>query len=94
MVPISRSRQGPENTVRIALQLDDGTRLQDTFCSGQTLWELLSHFAQTRKRPRASGVLFLAGSCRRGARPPRPTVGQVAAPLHGGPALTTSIWIN
>uniref|UniRef100_G1MG90 ASPSCR1 tether for SLC2A4, UBX domain containing n=1 Tax=Ailuropoda melanoleuca TaxID=9646 RepID=G1MG90_AILME len=47
MVPISRSRQGPENTVRIALQLDDGTRLQDTFCSGQTLWELLSHFAQT-----------------------------------------------
>lgn len=34
--------------VRIALQLDDGSRLQDTFCSGQTLWELLSHFAQTR----------------------------------------------
>ncbi|XP_057173957.1 tether containing UBX domain for GLUT4 isoform X3 [Ursus arctos] len=48
MVPISRIRQGPENTVRIALQLDDGSRLQDTFCSGQTLWELLSHFAQTR----------------------------------------------
>ncbi|XP_037666593.1 tether containing UBX domain for GLUT4 isoform X1 [Choloepus didactylus] len=35
--------------VRIALQLDDGSRLQDTFCSGQTLWELLSHFAQTRE---------------------------------------------
>lgn len=34
--------------VRIALQLDDGSRLQDTFCCGQTLWELLSHFAQTR----------------------------------------------
>ncbi|XP_032726250.1 tether containing UBX domain for GLUT4 isoform X1 [Lontra canadensis] len=49
MVPISRSREGPENTVRIALQLDDGSRLQDTFCSGQTLWELLSHFAQTRE---------------------------------------------
>ncbi|XP_040495919.1 tether containing UBX domain for GLUT4 isoform X2 [Ursus maritimus] len=49
MVPISRIRQGPENTVRIALQLDDGSRLQDTFCSGQTLWELLSHFAQTRE---------------------------------------------
>uniref|UniRef100_A0A673VDQ1 ASPSCR1 tether for SLC2A4, UBX domain containing n=1 Tax=Suricata suricatta TaxID=37032 RepID=A0A673VDQ1_SURSU len=48
MVPVSRSREGPENTVRIALQLDDGSRLQDTFCSGQTLWELLSHFAQTR----------------------------------------------
>ncbi|XP_039082407.1 tether containing UBX domain for GLUT4 isoform X2 [Hyaena hyaena] len=49
MVPVSRSREGPENMVRIALQLDDGSRLQDTFCSGQTLWELLSHFAQTRE---------------------------------------------
>ncbi|XP_014644858.1 PREDICTED: tether containing UBX domain for GLUT4 isoform X3 [Ceratotherium simum simum] len=49
MVPISRSREGPENMVRIALQLDDGSRLQDTFCSGQTLWELLSHFAQIRE---------------------------------------------
>ncbi|XP_056673298.1 tether containing UBX domain for GLUT4 isoform X1 [Monodelphis domestica] len=49
MVPISRSREGPENTVRIALQLDDGTRLQDTFCSLQTLWELLVHFVQTRE---------------------------------------------
>nr|XP_014720051.2 tether containing UBX domain for GLUT4 isoform X4 [Equus asinus]XP_044600819.1 tether containing UBX domain for GLUT4 isoform X4 [Equus asinus] len=49
MVPISRSREGPENMVRIALQLDDGSRLQGTFCSGQTLWELLSHFAQTRE---------------------------------------------
>ncbi|XP_075855957.1 tether containing UBX domain for GLUT4 isoform X2 [Microcebus murinus] len=35
--------------VRIAVQLDDGSRLQDTFCSGQTLWELLSHFPQTRE---------------------------------------------
>lgn len=49
MVPASRSREGPENMVRVALQLDDGSRLQDTFCSGQTLWELLSHFAQTRE---------------------------------------------
>nr|XP_019591251.1 PREDICTED: tether containing UBX domain for GLUT4 isoform X2 [Rhinolophus sinicus] len=49
MVPASRSREGPENMVRIALQLDDGSRLQDTFCSGQTLWELLNHFAQTRE---------------------------------------------
>ncbi|XP_037666594.1 tether containing UBX domain for GLUT4 isoform X2 [Choloepus didactylus] len=49
MVPASRAREGPENRVRIALQLDDGSRLQDTFCSGQTLWELLSHFAQTRE---------------------------------------------
>ncbi|XP_006987725.1 tether containing UBX domain for GLUT4 isoform X1 [Peromyscus maniculatus bairdii] len=50
MVPASRSREGPENVIRIALQLDDGSRLQDTFCSRQTLWELLSHFVQTRER--------------------------------------------
>ncbi|XP_008048088.2 tether containing UBX domain for GLUT4 [Carlito syrichta] len=49
MVPVSRSREGPENIVRIALQLDDGSRLQGAFCSGQTLWELLNHFAQTRE---------------------------------------------
>uniref|UniRef100_A0A8I4A1T8 TUG ubiquitin-like domain-containing protein n=1 Tax=Callithrix jacchus TaxID=9483 RepID=A0A8I4A1T8_CALJA len=48
MVPASWSHEGSENMVCIALQLDDGSRLQDTFCSGQTLWELLSHFAQTR----------------------------------------------
>ncbi|XP_045428213.1 tether containing UBX domain for GLUT4 isoform X3 [Pipistrellus kuhlii] len=48
MVPASRSREGPGNTVRVALQLDDGSRLQGAFCSGQTLWELLGHFAQTR----------------------------------------------
>ncbi|XP_027705938.1 tether containing UBX domain for GLUT4 isoform X2 [Vombatus ursinus] len=49
MVPASHSREGPENTVRIALQLDDGTRLQDTFCSRQTLWEILVRFVQTRE---------------------------------------------
>ncbi|KAM9208297.1 tether containing UBX domain for GLUT4 isoform 1-T1 [Dugong dugon] len=49
MVPTARSREGPENTVRVALQLADGVRLQDTFCAGQTLWELLSHFPQTRE---------------------------------------------
>nr|XP_051684386.1 tether containing UBX domain for GLUT4 isoform X1 [Oryctolagus cuniculus] len=35
--------------VRIAVQLEDGARLQGAFCSGQTLWELLSHFPQTRE---------------------------------------------
>ncbi|XP_037769722.1 tether containing UBX domain for GLUT4 isoform X3 [Chelonia mydas] len=35
--------------VQIALQLNSGSRLQDTFHSGQTLWELLSHFTQTRE---------------------------------------------
>ncbi|XP_054989009.1 tether containing UBX domain for GLUT4 isoform X2 [Sorex araneus] len=50
MVPASRSREGPESMVRVALQLEDGSRLQDTFRAGQTLWGLLSHFPQTRQR--------------------------------------------
>uniref|UniRef100_A0A8C9EGU0 ASPSCR1 tether for SLC2A4, UBX domain containing n=1 Tax=Pavo cristatus TaxID=9049 RepID=A0A8C9EGU0_PAVCR len=45
MVPVSCNRAGIGNTVRIALQLDDGSRLQDTFLCQQTLWELLNHFA-------------------------------------------------
>uniref|UniRef100_A0A2K5N957 ASPSCR1 tether for SLC2A4, UBX domain containing n=1 Tax=Cercocebus atys TaxID=9531 RepID=A0A2K5N957_CERAT len=55
MVPASRSREGPENMVRIALQLDDGSRLQDCFCSGQSLWELLSHFPEPGGFPWALG---------------------------------------
>lgn len=34
--------------VRIALQMEDGSRLQDSFSCGQSLWELLTHFPQTR----------------------------------------------
>ncbi|XP_072208239.1 tether containing UBX domain for GLUT4 isoform X1 [Excalfactoria chinensis] len=49
MVPVSCNRAGVGNTVRIALQLDDGSRLQDTFLCQQTLWELLNHFAKTRE---------------------------------------------
>ncbi|NXQ95329.1 ASPC1 protein, partial [Sagittarius serpentarius] len=48
MVPVS-NRAGVGNTVRIALQLDDGSRLQDTFLCQQTLWELLNHFAKIRE---------------------------------------------
>ncbi|NWX39482.1 ASPC1 protein, partial [Steatornis caripensis] len=48
MVPVS-NRVGIGNTVRIALQLDDGSRLQDTFLCQQTLWELLNHFAEIRE---------------------------------------------
>ncbi|XP_053939570.1 tether containing UBX domain for GLUT4 isoform X4 [Cuculus canorus] len=48
MVPVS-SRAGIGNTVRIALQLDDGSRLQDTFLCQQTLWELLNHFENIRE---------------------------------------------
>ncbi|XP_040386311.1 tether containing UBX domain for GLUT4 isoform X2 [Cygnus olor] len=49
MVPVSCNKVGIGNTVRIALQLDDGSRLQDTFLCQQTLWELLNHFAKTRE---------------------------------------------
>ncbi|KAM9258271.1 tether containing UBX domain for GLUT4 isoform 1-T1 [Cariama cristata] len=48
MVPVS-NRVGIGNTIRIALQLDDGSRLQDTFLCQQTLWELLNHFAKIRE---------------------------------------------
>ncbi|XP_063265197.1 tether containing UBX domain for GLUT4 isoform X2 [Prinia subflava] len=47
MVPVS-NRAVAGTTVRIALQLDDGSRLQDTFLCQQTLWELLNHFAKIR----------------------------------------------
>uniref|UniRef100_A0A8C4XIF5 ASPSCR1 tether for SLC2A4, UBX domain containing n=1 Tax=Falco tinnunculus TaxID=100819 RepID=A0A8C4XIF5_FALTI len=48
MVPVC-NRVGTGNTVRIALQLDDGSRLQDTFLCQKTLWELLDHFAKIRE---------------------------------------------
>ncbi|MBN3300582.1 ASPC1 protein, partial [Amia calva] len=48
MVPSTRQRAGVESTVRIALQLEDGTRHQDSFFCGQTLWELINHFPQIR----------------------------------------------
>ncbi|XP_066503091.1 tether containing UBX domain for GLUT4 [Hoplias malabaricus] len=48
VVPSTRQRGGTEGTVRIALQLEDGSRLQGSFSSGQSLWELLQHFPQTR----------------------------------------------
>lgn len=34
--------------VRIALQMEDGSRLQGSFSCGQSLWELLAHFPQIR----------------------------------------------
>ncbi|KAJ8377106.1 hypothetical protein SKAU_G00076860 [Synaphobranchus kaupii] len=48
MVPSTRQRAGGESRVRIALQLEDGSRVQDSFSSAQTLWELINHFPQTR----------------------------------------------
>ncbi|XP_078257518.1 tether containing UBX domain for GLUT4 isoform X2 [Rhinoraja longicauda] len=48
MVAVTRKRVGTETTVRIALQLEDGSRLQHVFPSSLTLWNLLEHFPQTR----------------------------------------------
>ncbi|NXG09419.1 ASPC1 protein, partial [Sakesphorus luctuosus] len=57
MVPVS-NRAGTGTTVRIALQLDDGSRLQDTFLCHQTLWELLNHFAKIRELMEQHGDFF------------------------------------
>ncbi|XP_027019044.2 tether containing UBX domain for GLUT4 [Tachysurus fulvidraco] len=48
IVPSTSQRGGADSTVRIALQLEDGSRLQGSFPSGHSLWDLLSHFPQTR----------------------------------------------
>lgn len=49
MVSRSQQRAGAESTkVRVALQLEEGARLQDEFLCSQSLWEVLTHFPQTR----------------------------------------------
>ncbi|XP_053561615.1 tether containing UBX domain for GLUT4 [Bombina bombina] len=49
MVRCAQERVAAERTkVRVAVQLETGERLQDEFISSQTLWEILSHFLQTR----------------------------------------------
>ncbi|XP_048411362.1 tether containing UBX domain for GLUT4 isoform X7 [Stegostoma tigrinum] len=48
MVAAARQHAGTESKVRIALQLEDGSRLQYLFHSGLTLWDLLDHFPETR----------------------------------------------
>ncbi|NXO17678.1 ASPC1 protein, partial [Oriolus oriolus] len=56
MVPVT-NRAGVGTTVRIALQLEDGSRLQDNFLCQQTLWELLNHFAKIRELMEQHGEL-------------------------------------
>ncbi|XP_008629078.1 PREDICTED: tether containing UBX domain for GLUT4 isoform X1 [Corvus brachyrhynchos] len=56
MVPVT-NRAGVGTTVRIALQLEDGSRLQDSFLCQQTLWELLNHFAKIRELMEQHGEL-------------------------------------
>ncbi|XP_024115767.1 tether containing UBX domain for GLUT4 [Oryzias melastigma] len=49
MVTSSRKQAAAESQVRIALQMEDGSRLQDSFCCGQSLWELITHFPPIRE---------------------------------------------
>ncbi|XP_014842078.1 PREDICTED: tether containing UBX domain for GLUT4 isoform X2 [Poecilia mexicana] len=44
MVTSTRKQSGADSQVRIALQMEDGSRLQGSFSSGQSLWEVIAHF--------------------------------------------------
>ncbi|TNN66877.1 Tether containing UBX domain for GLUT4 [Liparis tanakae] len=46
MVTSTRKQAVADSQVRIALQMVDGSRLQDSFSCGQSLWELLTHFPE------------------------------------------------
>ncbi|XP_029357709.1 tether containing UBX domain for GLUT4 isoform X2 [Echeneis naucrates] len=46
MVTSSRKQAVTNSQVRIALQMEDGSRLQGSFSCGQSLWDLLTHFPQ------------------------------------------------
>ncbi|XP_018417273.1 PREDICTED: tether containing UBX domain for GLUT4 [Nanorana parkeri] len=49
MVSCSMQRAGAEcSKVRVALQLEDGTRLQDEYQCSKTLWDVLVSFPQTK----------------------------------------------
>ncbi|XP_043970249.1 tether containing UBX domain for GLUT4 isoform X1 [Gambusia affinis] len=48
MVTSARKQSGADSQVRIALQMEDGSRLQGSFSSGQSLWEVIAHFPQIR----------------------------------------------
>ncbi|CAI9568439.1 unnamed protein product [Staurois parvus] len=49
MVSCSTQRAGAEcSKVRVAMQLEDGTRLQDEFQCSKTLWDVLVSFPQTK----------------------------------------------
>ncbi|XP_039860407.1 tether containing UBX domain for GLUT4 [Simochromis diagramma] len=46
MVTSTRKQVIADSQVRIALQMEDGSRLQGSFSCGQTLWEVLTHFPE------------------------------------------------
>uniref|UniRef100_A0A8C7X7V4 ASPSCR1 tether for SLC2A4, UBX domain containing n=1 Tax=Oryzias sinensis TaxID=183150 RepID=A0A8C7X7V4_9TELE len=49
MVTSSRKQAAAESQVRVALQMEDGSRLQDSFGCGRSLWELITHFSSIRE---------------------------------------------
>ncbi|XP_023815617.1 tether containing UBX domain for GLUT4 [Oryzias latipes] len=49
MVTSSRKQAAAESQVRVALQMEDGSRLQDSFGCGRSLWELITHFSPIRE---------------------------------------------
>ncbi|NXA42848.1 ASPC1 protein, partial [Eudromia elegans] len=59
MVPVLHNRGEVGSTVRIALHLDDGSRLQDSFLCEQTLWEIFNHFEKTREFAEQQGEFSL-----------------------------------
>ncbi|XP_051939244.1 tether containing UBX domain for GLUT4 isoform X2 [Hippocampus zosterae] len=48
VVPSTRTQTVSDSQVRIALQMEDGSRLQGSFSCEKSLWELLTHFPQIR----------------------------------------------
>ncbi|XP_058495747.1 tether containing UBX domain for GLUT4 [Solea solea] len=46
MVTSTRKQAAADSQVRVALQMEDGSRLQGSFSCGQSLWDLLTHFPQ------------------------------------------------
>ncbi|KAG7249844.1 hypothetical protein CRUP_032453 [Coryphaenoides rupestris] len=48
MVASTRNQAAADGEVRIGLQMEDGSRLQGSFSCGQNLWELITHFPETR----------------------------------------------
>ncbi|XP_026158293.1 tether containing UBX domain for GLUT4 [Mastacembelus armatus] len=46
MVTSTRKQAVADSQVRIALQMEDGSRLQGSFSCGQSMWELLTHFPE------------------------------------------------
>ncbi|XP_077575963.1 tether containing UBX domain for GLUT4 isoform X2 [Stigmatopora nigra] len=46
VVPSTRAENVSASQVRIALQMEDGSRLQGSFSCEQSLWELVTHFPQ------------------------------------------------